>query len=242
MAANHPFVWGKNLPEWENKMSSLCIGAVRKWIRQESRDKFEKNHRIVGAVQWNPEFRQSSVPPSALGVLEVAEGSSVLVPSHVDDACFFQGKNRAHKRRRKYLGNPPPFPQCYMELGCKHSCFCLFVCFQFVVQFQLMAILLLQIKLNLLNDTFYLKDVSFPLMLLAYFSQVWVSKDVLFLPYQEVMKKRNGTVPVPVQEGLWVRDREEKQSRMEKEAQKARMRAKSNLERNTIFQWHQSYF
>jgi len=119
---------------------------------------------------------------------------------------------------------------------------CLFVCFQFVVQFQLMAILLLQIKLNLLNDTFYLKDVSFPLMLLAYFSQVWVSKDVLFLPYQEVMKKWSGTVPVPVQEGLWVRDREEKQSRMEKEAQKARMRAKSNLERNTIFQWHQSYF
>ena len=90
--------------------------------------KFEKNHRIVAGVQWNPEFRQSSVPPSALGMLEVAAGSSVLVPSHVDDACFFQGKNRAHKRRRKYLGNPPPFPQCYMELGCKHSCFCLFVC------------------------------------------------------------------------------------------------------------------
>lgn len=40
---------------------------------------------------------------------------------------------------------------------------------------------------------------------------------------------------------VWAWQREEEQSRTEKEAQKAEMWAKLNLRRNAIFQWHQYY-
>lgn len=43
------------------------------------------------------------------------------------------------------------------------------------------------------------------------------------------------------EEGVCEHDREEEQSRMEKEAQKAVMRIKLDLERNAIYQWHQYY-
>lgn len=109
---------------------------------------------------------------------EVAEGSNILVPSCAGDACFLPRQKQSTQTEEKIPGKSSSLSTVLHDF------------FFFFFSVTLTNILILQIKLKLLNDAFYLKDVSFPLMLLACSSQVWISKMFFSFPTMKWWRSR----------------------------------------------------
>lgn len=172
MAANHLLVRGKKLPQWDNKMSSLCIEEMH--MPGEQREVW-KNHKIEWGVQWYPEFRQCSVPAYALGGGGREQHPGALL-------CWWCMLPSKAKTEHTNGGE-----NTWEILLPFHSATWFFF---FFFSVTLTNILILQIKLKLLNDAFYLKDVSFPLMLLACSSQVWISKMFFSFPTMKWWRSR----------------------------------------------------